>query len=120
MPGEISQTGYVSEIKLELIETPAEHDQRIYCTVIITDDETGNVGAKDWFLYRNIGDSVDKRASGDYWAISFGSLNQAVIAVLKDALLRRNKVEVKGVEYSPTGDPAGPWENRLQSVSIRK
>jgi len=122
----LSQTGFVSELKFELHPLPMRPDAQIYFRVTVTNDEAGNAGATEWILIRTHSSSIVDMHDGDYWAVSYGNVQQAIIATLKDALIHRNQIDIDGISGPPPGtgsygyyDP-NTATNTIQSVTLHK
>lgn len=98
------QTGYVRSYSLDLHKRPELPNAPPYFTVTITSDKQGTSDATDYFLYRNTESEYIDSWDDKPYAISYGNVQQAMIATLKDALLRRLRVKVKSAEWRNIGD----------------
>ena len=119
----VEKTGYVQSYKLELHRTPKSHTKEgVFFSVVVTDDQLGQHNPETYILERVIVlDVVDRAPSGGMGAVSYGNVNQAIIATLKDALLQGKRVTVQANQerLNPRlRPPTGPMVNRLFAVEI--
>jgi hypothetical protein len=99
---DIVKTGYVQNYKLELHELVTGTTTQAYFSVTVSDDLGGTTNPATFVLQRNIVSKiVDCDTSGNPWAVSYGNVQQAIIATLKDALLNDKEVTVTGSELPP-------------------
>ncbi len=120
----VKKPGYVKSYKLELHTKPVPFtEEGVFFSVVVTDDEAG-ANPETYILEQPINsDVVDLSPSGDLWAISYGNVNQGIIATLKDALLHGKKVTVHAIQglrnpFSPPDPAVNPTVNRLTTVEI--
>jgi len=115
----INQTGFVQSYKLELHEHPMADP--FYFRVVVTDDERGRTNLTEWVLGRSHYSSDVDRHNGEYWAVTYGNVQQAIIATLKQALVSRNQVIVEGVEevIGGMGGLGGQHVKYLETITIK-
>jgi hypothetical protein len=108
-----SKTGYVQSYLVDLFAEQAVVADKVYCSIVISDDAQGNIDPETWVL-RDCYDSVNiNPTDNERWAVTFSNLSQAVIATIKDALLTGRKVLFTGRIDSDGGKPP-----ELQTVTI--
>lgn len=119
---EITKTGYVKSYKLELHTDPMLANAKVYFSVTITDDSAGNQNPETFIFERNMSSgAVDGNSTGIVWAVSYGNVQQAMIATLKDALLHKKRVIVHAVTgVGPVLGGQVILVNRLSAVEIQQ
>ena len=121
----VEKTGYVQSYKLELHRSPKSFtEESVFFSVVIADDKMGQQNLETYILERLIiSDDVDRDPGGGMWTVSYGNVNQAIIATLKDALLQRKSVTVNAFQQRldlGVHSGTGPMVNRLLAVEIHR
>jgi hypothetical protein len=111
----ISKTGYIQSYRLEANIHVDAHPE--FFSVTVADDIAGQ-NPEIFILERIIGSNVDRNVDGsDVYAVSFGNVEQAMIATIKHALLHQKRVRIDGFSglayWSATA-----MVNRLNSIEI--
>ena len=111
------RTGYVMDYRVELLPVPGNTVKGIYYRVTIADNK-GGTNPDEYVLIRNIQSSAVDRNSNGPWAMSYGSLELAVIATLKDALINQLRVTVTYDFLGPEAE--SPIGNYLRAVRLHQ
>ncbi len=115
----VSKTGYVLSYVLYLNPKPTLANKHVYFTVTISDSPKSAKNEVEFKLIRNRSSSIDDTTGGYQWCVTYGSVEMAMIATIKEALVHGKRITIKGRSV-PMGHPgAGKWYNSIESVTIK-